>query len=140
MSESIALQQLSSAWTSKWSLESDSLKHTIDSPQSPTRPARALLPFRRSQAPKRQTYYLGDPVFIGDPPTPYTFQGWGTRRSRGDAGEITRDAVFRAPGLLPPYEEITLTLHRDEQTVPRQPSPLSQLWRRIRRHFIEWFY
>lgn len=132
-SESIALHSLPS---SRWSLDTVDITRAEESftVTTPTRPPRAQLPkwlSRYRQATTRRSYDIGDPIFLRDSLTPYTFRGL-TSRSTIDVGSRrdarTQEAIFRAPGEFPPFKEFTIRLRPKVGHSQRRPLTRTSAW------------
>jgi hypothetical protein len=136
--ESIPMQPLSSALSSKWSLDTEDIKQATELP-SPTPPPRAWFPPRRRKATTRYSYIIGDPVIHPTSETGYTFEEWIGRSKTNARGEVVREARFRRhPALFPPYDDILLPLYQTsgntQHTADREPP----FWTRQGKHIVGW--
>jgi hypothetical protein len=113
--QSIPMQSLPSATSSKWSLDTDDLERAIN-PLLPTPPSHAWFHPKRFKPSTRRSYLIGDPIIHPISETAYTFEDWRGSATTDVAGRTMRWATFRRyPALFPPYEDIPLPLYHTQE-------------------------
>jgi hypothetical protein len=132
--DAIPLQPLRSSQSSTWSLSIKDTEHVRENLHlAPPPPARGF--FRRHPTPDRQTYCVGDPIFIGDSLTPYLFQGFTSRRTCNESGEEVYEGTFQEGNFGQPSQEFTLPIYRTYGDLPGHVSRPIPWWQKLWRFF-----
>jgi len=128
MPETTPLYSTPSSSSSKWTIDPKDTARAAQDYNLPSPPQPARFRFWHRGASRRNTYCIGDPIFIGDSFIPYMFQDLTTTYH---AGEMVHGAVFRGDG---PEFTIPIYLTPENDT---QDSTWTLLWQKVRKYLAE---
>jgi len=111
-----------------WSFEPGDISRIESLLDIPAQPKPILsLPWRKKST-TRQPYKAGDPIFLGGPSIPFTFEGFTGKRCRNAAGENVEMALFQNRTIAGPTYSFNLPLYPGRVIESNQAPTHSSFW------------